>query len=208
VAVRVGRLNDELTPTPPQNPEVPPGGWQQPIATPAPFEDKLAGWWSRAGAWILDAIFVAIPIAALMFIAIIPFLGVIGLSSSGDGDSRHVAIATASILGLIALILAASIGAFIVHLFYGALLMRREGSANGQTWGKQILGIRVVRVNGQPYDFGAGLLRQGVVQYLLFWCVGGFLFYIPTLLNYLWPLWDDENRALHDMICDSRVIRA
>ena len=102
--------------------------------------------------------------------------------------------------------LAASIGAFIVHLFYGAILMRREGSANGQTWGKQIVGIRVVRVNGQPYDFGAGLLRQGVVQYLLFWVVLGWLIF-PVLLNYLWPLWDDENRCLHDMMCDSRVIR-
>lgn len=140
-----------------------------------------------------------------MFIAILPFLAAIGLR--GTGDEQNGAVFAFSVLGLIALILAGSIGAFLVHLFYGAILMRREGPANGQTWGKQIVGIRVVQANGRPYDFGAGLLRQGVVQYLLFWVVLGWLVF-PLLLNYLWPLWDDQNRCIHDMMCDSRVIRA
>ena len=36
--------------------------------------------------------------------------------------------------------------------------------------------------------------------------IGGF-FFIPTLLDWLWPLWDDENRALHDMLVSSHVVR-
>jgi uncharacterized RDD family membrane protein YckC len=31
---------------------------------------------------------------------------------------------------------------------------------------------------------------------------------IPYLLNYLWPLWDDQNRALHDMIVSTHVVQA
>jgi uncharacterized RDD family membrane protein YckC len=31
---------------------------------------------------------------------------------------------------------------------------------------------------------------------------------VPTLLNYLWPLWDDENEALHDKVCSTRVVAA
>jgi hypothetical protein len=31
---------------------------------------------------------------------------------------------------------------------------------------------------------------------------------IPFLLDYLWPLWDDQNRALHDMVASSHVVRA
>ncbi|MEA2347676.1 MAG: hypothetical protein QOG62_1463 [Thermoleophilaceae bacterium] len=185
---------------------MPPGGWQQPPASPAPYAGQLAGWWSRAGAWIIDALIVAAPVVALAILAIVPLFGAIGLSNSDTTASG--AYAALSIIGALVFILAITIGAFIVHLFYGAVLMRREGQVNGQTWGKQLLGIRVVRVNGQPYDFGAGLLRQGVVQYLLFWVVGGWFLGIPTLLNYLWPLWDEENRALHDMMCDSRVIQA
>lgn len=34
------------------------------------------------------------------------------------------------------------------------------------------------------------------------------LLYLGTLLNYLWPLWDKENRALHDMAASTRVVRA
>jgi uncharacterized RDD family membrane protein YckC len=38
--------------------------------------------------------------------------------------------------------------------------------------------------------------------------VGGFLLGIPWLIDVLWPLWDDENRALHDMIVKSHVVRS
>lgn len=93
-------------------------------------------------------------------------------------------------------------------LTYYPLLMMREGPANGQTLGKQITGIRVVQVSGEPFTYGAGALREFAVKYLLFGTVGGFFLAIPTLLDYLWPLWDDENRALHDMLASTRVVQA
>ena len=91
---------------------------------------------------------------------------------------------------------------------YYPLLMMREGQANGQTLGKQIAGIRVVQESGEPFTYGSALLREFVIKNLLFGTVGGFFLGIPTLLNYLWPLWDDENRALHDMLASSRVVHA
>jgi uncharacterized RDD family membrane protein YckC len=40
----------------------------------------------------------------------------------------------------------------------------------------------------------------------------GFLFWttlgIVSLIDVLWPLWDEENRALHDFVVNTRVIRA
>ena len=86
--------------------------------------------------------------------------------------------------------------------------MARGGENNGQTFGKQIVGIRVVRDVGQPFDMAAAFVRELVVKQLLFNFVGGFFFSIPTLLDYLWPLWDDQNRALHDMVVKSHVVRA
>ena len=47
-----------------------------------------------------------------------------------------------------------------------------------------------------------------MIKYLLFGVVGGFFLAIPTLLDYLWPLWDEQNRALHDMLASSRVVQA
>ena len=85
--------------------------------------------------------------------------------------------------------------------------MAREGPHNGQSWGKQILGITVIRDNGEQIELGFAFLREFVVKNLLFGFVGGFFAGIPTLVDYLWPLWDDENRCLHDMVVSTHVVR-
>jgi uncharacterized RDD family membrane protein YckC len=142
---------------------------------------ELSGWGRRAGAYILDAIFTSI----------VSWVGV-GLIFA---DSEALGV----ILFLVGL---------VVAFFYFPLTMMREGEHNGKTLGKQLLGIRVGRDGGESVTFGWALLRQFVVIYLLFQVVGGFLFGIPWLVDVLWPLWDGENRALHDMIVKSHVLRA
>ena len=92
-----------------------------------------------------------------------------------------------------------------VALLYAPLWMVRT---NGQTLGKQLMGIRVIRPDGKPIDFLYALLREVVVKTFVFAGIGGSLtFGLLFLLDFLWPLWDDENRALHDMIVNSRVVR-
>ena len=66
----------------------------------------------------------------------------------------------------------------------------------------------MVRDTGAEVDFGYAFVREVVVKWLLFGVVGGFFLSIPTLLDWLWPLWEDENRALHDLIVKSHVVRA
>jgi uncharacterized RDD family membrane protein YckC len=97
---------------------------------------------------------------------------------------------------------------FVASLTYYPLLMMRQGEANGQTLGKQVTGIRVVQESGEPFTYGPAALREFAIKNLLFGTVGGFFLAIPTLLDYLWPLWDDENRALHDMLASTRVVQA
>jgi uncharacterized RDD family membrane protein YckC len=161
----------------------PPGGWQQPIGqAPQVFAGaELSGWWRRVGAYVLDSIFTAI----------VSWVG-LGLVFAG---SEAIGV----ILFLVGL---------VVAFLYFPLTMMREGEHNGKSFGKQILGIRVARDDGQTVSFGWALLRQFVVIYLLFQVVGGFLFAIPWLIDVLWPLWDDQNRALHDMMVKSHVVRA
>jgi uncharacterized RDD family membrane protein YckC len=94
------------------------------------------------------------------------------------------------------------VGPFI----YPALTMARSGEKNGQTLGKQALDIRVVREDGQEWTFGTALLREFVIKTLLVGWVGG-TFVIPTLVNYLWPLWDERKQALHDKVAESYVVK-
>jgi uncharacterized RDD family membrane protein YckC len=169
---------------------VPPGGWQTPVPQAPGWagETPLAGWGSRVGATLLDGLILLVPVVVLVVI-------IVAVAAGSDVGGVVVGI-----VGFLAYILAA--------LFYAPVLLAREGEHNGQTWGKQAVGIRVVRDSGQPYDLGSGFLREFVVKNLLFGTVGGFFFAIPTILDWLWPLWDDQNRALHDMVVSSHVVRA
>jgi uncharacterized RDD family membrane protein YckC len=92
---------------------------------------------------------------------------------------------------------------FIVNFF----LMGREGERNGQTLGKQLCNIRVIKEDGTPVTAGFAVLRDFVVKGLLFGTVGSFFLGIPTLLNVLWPLWDERNQALHDKMLSAYVVK-
>ena len=93
-------------------------------------------------------------------------------------------------------------------LLYAPLLMAREGERNGQTLGKQALKIRVVRVDGQPMNYATGALREWVARTLVFQLAAAFVLGIATLLDYLWPLWDERNQALHDKLASTVVMRS
>ena len=71
-------------------------------------------------------------------------------------------------------------------------------STSGQTIGKQILGIRVVAIDGSFLNWRKGFLR--------------FLGYIPStiafLMGFLWSIGDANKQAWHDKIAGTCVIRS
>ena len=88
----------------------------------------------------------------------------------------------------------------VVALLYAPLLMART---NGQTLGRMATGIRVVRANGGPMTFGFAMLREVARQGRCCSAIAGALtFGLARLLDVLWPLWDEENRALHDFVVE------
>jgi uncharacterized RDD family membrane protein YckC len=169
---------------------VPPGGWQHEPPTPSDAwaGRPLAGWWSRVGATVLDILIIFVPVVAIGG-------GALAVAANGAGAVEVIAWIVAGLVYLAGLTL------------YAPLLMARGGERNGQTWGRQIVGIRVVRDNGKQFGFGMAFVRETVVKWLLFGTVGGF-FLLPTVLDWLWPLWDGENRALHDFIVSTHVVSA
>jgi uncharacterized RDD family membrane protein YckC len=169
----------------------PPPGYQQP-ATPTFGTYELSGWWRRAGALIIDSLIVG----ALAFAVTLIVFAIIGAAGAADSS---FASASAGIL-----IVVLFLGYLAAAILYQPVIMART---NGKTFGKMATGIRVVRVNGERCDLGWAALRQVVVIGLLFGWVGSFFLGIPLILDYLWPLWDSENRALHDMLVQSRVVR-
>jgi uncharacterized RDD family membrane protein YckC len=168
---------------------VPPGGWEQPIPQPQGWQGvPLASWGSRVAATLIDWLILLVPAIVLTVIV--------------------VAIAAGSDTGGIVTGILSFLAYLVVLFIYAPVLMMREGENNGKTWGKQVIGIRVVRDNSQAMSFGWAALREIAVKGLLVSIASSILPLIPWLLDNLWPLWDDENRALHDMVCSTHVVRA
>jgi uncharacterized RDD family membrane protein YckC len=173
----------------------PPGAGGPPVASaPGALAGRhvLAGWWSRAGAQIIDGLIVGFGAILLMIALTAPF-------SIGFFAGEEVGI-VAIIVGLMIAVLCVS----VVALLYAPALMART---NGQTLGRMATGIRVVRANGEPMTFGFAMLREVAVKALLFGILGSLTAGLANLADYLWPLWDEENRALHDFIVDTRSIK-
>ena len=59
-----------------------------------------------------------------------------------------------------------------------------------------------------PFGFGAAVLREVVLKQLAVGIASSIIPFIPWFLDYFWPLWDDQNRALHDMGASTHVIKA
>jgi len=185
-------------PPPPPGPQapsyggpVPPGGWEQPIAQqqgPGWHGRPLASWGSRLAAYLIDALILLVPVIVLTIIV--------------------VAIAAGSDTGAIVTGVVGFLAFLVVAFLYAPYLMARQGPRNGQTWGKQALGIRVIRDNGEHMTFSWAALREIVVKGLGVGIASSIIPIIPWFLDFFWPLWDDQNRALHDMVVSTHVVQA
>jgi uncharacterized RDD family membrane protein YckC len=193
---------DPLAPPPTAAPETPgytttppPGAGGPPIASfgapPVAGRHVLAGWWTRVGAALIDWLIVGVGGLLLLIAITAPFS--IGFFAGDDAGIVSI------IVGLIFAIVCVS----IVALLYAPALMART---NGKTLGRMATGIRVVRAGGEPMTFGFAMLREVAVKALLFGIAGSLTGGLANLADVLWPLWDEENRALHDFIVDTRSI--
>ena len=171
----------------------PPGAGGPPVAGGLlTGEHVLAGWWSRVFAQIIDGVIIGAGALVLLIAITAPFS--IGFFANDT-------------VGIVSLFVGALIGVLcvtFVALLYAPAMMART---NGKTVGRIALGIRVVRANGRPVDFGYAMLREVLVKALLGGICASLTGGLSWLVDNLWPLWDEENRALHDFVVDSRVIR-
>jgi uncharacterized RDD family membrane protein YckC len=171
-----------------QQPPQPPHGGQPPYGTPAPqagygqpappapggyVQDPpgyymgrtLANWPQRVGAYLIDYLIAAIP----------AFLAVLLFSGTDPGESPSAGA------GLVAFLLyLVSLG---IWIYNRVIQMGRTG----QSWGKQVLNLRLVRMaDGQPMGGGMCFLRD------LLHILDALVCYI----GYLWPIWDARRQCL------------
>jgi uncharacterized RDD family membrane protein YckC len=172
----------------------PPPGAGGLAVEPEPSQGRyvLAGWWSRVAATLLDGVVIGIGAVLVMLI----FGSAFSVGFFDGEDSGAAAIAVGLTIGIIS--------TSIIALLYAPLMMART---NGKTLGRMAVGNRVVRANGEPMTLGVATIREVLVKTLLFGFIGSITIGIASLVDVLWPLWDDENRALHDFVVDTRTVK-
>jgi uncharacterized RDD family membrane protein YckC len=135
----------------------------------------LANWPQRVGAYLIDYLIAAIP----AFLAVLLFSG----TDPGETPSTGAGV-VAFLLYLV------SLG---IWIYNRAILQGRTG----QSWGKQVLNQRLVRMaDGQPMGAGMCFLRD------LLHILDALVCY----LGYLWPIWDARRQTFSDKIMNTVVL--
>lgn len=167
-----------------------PPGPENPLATavPAPPERigdgdgayralrhayDAAGWWARACAFIFDC---SLAIAAGVL------TGFIANLAGANDDAAS------------ALILLAIMGSWL------ALTSITTVRTGGQTPGKALGGMRVVRDDGRRQTAGGSLLRDSLYRGIFF--IGT----LPLAFDYLWAV-GERHQTLHDKMAGTHVVR-
>ena len=160
-----------------QPPAQPAGGY---VADPPGYYmgRTLANWPQRVGAYLIDSLIAAIPV----FLAVILFSG----TDPGEPPSTGASLVT-----------------FLLYLVsFGIFIYNRciQMGRTGQSWGKQVLNLRLVRMaDGQPIGGAMAFVRDllhildGLICLL---CIG-----------VLWPIWDARRQTLFgDKIMNTVVL--
>jgi uncharacterized RDD family membrane protein YckC len=160
------------------------GGYGQPVPAPGGYvPDRpgyymgrtLANWPQRVGAYLIDYLIAAIP----------AFLAVLLFSGTNPGEAPNAgAGAVAFLLYLVAL---------GVWIYNRAIQQGRTG----QSWGKQVLNLRLVRMaDGQPMGGGMAFVRD----------LAHILDALVCYIGYLFPLWDARRQTFADKIMSTVVL--
>jgi uncharacterized RDD family membrane protein YckC len=144
---------------------------------------RYAGFWIRFVAYIIDSVILSVALSIIT----VPLALVLGGSAMFTDPTA---------MGVTALLAIAGYG--LVTLFISFWYQGYFVSKRGGTPGKLILGLKIIHPDGSMLSMGQAIGR------FLCYLIDGLTLYI----GFIMIGFDMEKRALHDRICDTRVIYA
>lgn len=151
---------------------------------------------------MLDQLILAVPLMIVYFLFLVPVFFAMAL----DPSFRSTAPVSAAenqrrAQELMQRMVPAMFGYLAVALVVPIAYFSFFHGWRGQTPGKMAVRIRVVLENGERISYVRALIRYLVA--LALW----FFFYIPGLIDALWPLFDAKKQAIHDKAAGTVVVR-
>jgi uncharacterized RDD family membrane protein YckC len=144
-------------------------------------EVRKAGFWIRLAAWVVDLTCLFLVTIALALAVLITIY--LGGQLGGEINDQVMALAGYSSAAIVMLS-----GVVYFTIFVGSC---------GQTPGKMLFRLKVVRADGQEMTYGRALLRS------LYWILSLLLFGI----GFPMIAFTRQKRGLHDMLAGTSVIR-
>lgn len=142
-----------------------------------PNELVLAGPGRRLASYVLESLLQSV-------ILVTAFVGLGALSIEGSGSGLFF------------------LGAIPSFAVFGWFLFT---ASNGQTPGKQLLGMYILKADGTRASLGYVLLRELVVKGILGWLLTFVTLGFYWLFAALWCLWDRDNQCLWDKMVSTYV---
>jgi uncharacterized RDD family membrane protein YckC len=148
---------------------------------------RLAGFLSRLIAFGLD----------MVFINLINLVVLIGINLTINFFSMGNLAGPPALQNIIETIVTNFVWlASLFSTFFGAIYLIFFWVISGFTPGKALLGLRVVRSDGQKLHLGRAILRL----------IGYFIAALPLFLGFVWILFDNRRQGWHDKIAGTYVI--
>ncbi len=162
-------------------------------AIPGPHGVTYAGFWLRVVAYLIDGVI----LSAAIFALVIPFIFLTGaVAHLGSLAHQRGEQVDPAVVGALLTVVFVFLGvSILIQWLYHAYLESGEKQA---TWGKQILGLYVTDISGQPISFGraSGRFFAKIVTGM-----------IPLGIGYAMAGFTERKQALHDMIATCLVLR-
>ncbi len=156
----------------------------------------LATFLQRLAAYAIDKVFSGLPLA--VFVIVLGFSLVVAVSD----DAEPLVDKSGTIVWVLVAVSLGSLAVFAAYVIWWLFSLRR-----GQTPGKQLVGIRVIKSNGQLSGWGYTFLRELVIKGLVGGFLSGMTAGIYWVVDHLWPLFDSDRQALHDKMVDTLVVQ-
>lgn len=142
---------------------------------------EFATFWTRFAAYFVDGIITGIIGAIIGGVLAVAF----GAAGAMSGDHKETGVILVQLVSF-----GVSFGVRAAYFIYFI-------GKSGQTPGKKICKIKVVTADGSPVGYGKATGR--FFGYMLSSLILGIGFFMAA--------WDEEKRALHDRLCNTRVIK-
>lgn len=144
-------------------------------------QNIYASFWERATAHFADALIVALATFAIQI---------------GSGNNPFIFFSNVSVEEMSEFSMNA-VGTYASYLVALVYYVGFWVNSNGQTPGKKLMAIRIIRTNNATLDYGRALIRH----------VGTYISSTIFLLGYFWMIWDKDKQTWHDSMAGTYVVR-